>query len=272
MRKNVPINRQIFTLAKREFITPHFIRITLQGEDVKPYEVCTIGVNNKIFVAPENVNRVHFPILDPETNEQIQPEDHLKPAMRTYTHRGIDVEKNQLIVDFVHHGDNGPASAWALNAKIGDELGLAMKLVKSELYPEADWYFLMGDATAIPVISAILESLPKDAKGVAILETPGVEDEQILEKPSDFELIWLHNTTPEKGSKLAQKAKAIALPENGSKFGYLAAEFDTVKELRTYFRKELAWTKAELYAYSFWKAGVAEDRSVSDRREEKESI
>ena len=104
------------------------------------------------------------------------------------------------------------------------------------------------------------------------METPGVEDEQILEKPSDFELIWLHNPTPEKGSKLAQKAKAIALPENGSKFGYLAAEFDTVKELRTYFRKELAWTKAELYAYSFWKAGVAEDRSVSDRREEKESI
>lgn len=272
MQKNIPISRQVFTLAGREYLTPHFIRITLQGEDVTPYEICTIGVNNKILLPPAGVKKVHLPVYDDETKEWTEPETHLKPIMRTYTHRGIDHEKNQLIVDFVYHGDNGPASDWAQNAQPGDEVGIAMKLVKSDLYPQADWYFLIGDATAIPVISSILESLPAHARGIAILETFGKEDEQKLQKPDDFELVWIHNSHPEEVSELSNAVKLISIPEEVSKFAYVAAEFSTVKDLRNYFRKELGWNREELYAYSYWKSGVAEDRSVSERQAEKKSL
>lgn len=265
---DVKILRNLFRLAKREFITPNFIRLTLQGDDMKPYEVCTIGVNNKILLPRPGSKEVNLPKFDDETHDWIFPEDHLKPIIRTYTYRGADFEKNQMIVDFVHHGDNGPASAWAINAKLGEEIGVAMKMYKSELYPESDWYFLIGDATAIPVLSAIMESLPNDKKGVALIEVPTKEDEQSLTKPENFEVIWIHNSHPENGSELAEKAKEFEIPE-GEKFAYVAAEFSTVKELRNYFRKELAWTKDELYAYSYWKAGVAEDQSASDRQKEK---
>ncbi len=270
--KDIKIGRDVFRLVKKEYLTPHFIRVTLQGDDVSPYAVCTPGVNNKIMIPPKGINEVYLPQLNAEGTEWLQPEEHLRPFIRTYTHRGIDCKKNQLIIDFVNHGENGPASAWAVHAQKGDKIGVAMKLHKSELYPAADWYFLIGDATAIPVISTILESLPDYAQGYVILETPTKEDEQLLKKPDGVTITWLHNLHPENGSELAEKARQIRLPESKSKFAYIAAEFSTVKSLRTYFRQQLGWTKEELYAYSYWKAGVAEDKSVTARQEEKNTM
>lgn len=92
------------------------------------------------------------------------------------------------------------------------------------------------------------------------------------QKPVDFELVWIHNSQPEKGSELSSAARLISIPEEVSKFAYVAAEFSTVKDLRNYFRKELGWNREELYAYSYWKSGVAEDRSVSERQAEKKSM
>lgn len=264
------IHRDVFILEKKEYITPHMIRITLKG-NVQPYKDCVIGVNNKIFIPPVAVKKVYFPEIDTETGNVVLPAENVRPDIRTYTHRGIDIENNLLIIDFVNHGENGPASRWALHAKIGDELGVAMKLKDTPLHPQADWYFLIGDATALPVLSCILEALPKTAKGQVLLEVPTAEDEQDLIKPEAVEVIWLHNQHPEKGSQLAQKAQEIIIPENQSKFAYIAAEFSTVKTLRNYFRKERNWSTNELNAYSYWKAGVAEDKSTADRQQEKNS-
>ncbi len=44
--------------------------------------------------------------------------------MRTYTHSGIDLEKKELILDFANHGEGGPASAWALQAEPGFQIGV----------------------------------------------------------------------------------------------------------------------------------------------------
>ncbi len=146
-----------------------------------------------------------------------------------------------------------------------------MRTEPKELYPEADWYLFVGDATAIPVISAILESLPSSAKGVCIIEVPEKADEQVLQTDAAIDFIWLHNQTPEKGSTLAEVVRGVVLPET-SKFAYVAAEFSTVKAVRYYLRKKMRWEQKELYAYSYWKAGVAEDKSKPDRQEEKNSI
>lgn len=258
------IIKQILKFKSRELITPHFIRITLTG-DVKEYEACNLGANNKLLIPVNNGKKVVLP----QDGVQIDPE---KLDVRTYTHRGIDLEKNEMIIDFVNHGDNGPASRWASNAEVGDEIGVAMKSKRSALFPEADWYFLIGDATAIPVLSVILETLPPQAKGKVILEVHSKEDEQSLSKPEGIEIQWLYNSTPEKGSELAKTARTVVLPKACTYFAYVAAEFDTVKNLRIYFRKELNWTKDQLNAFSYWKSGVAENQSVKARHDEREAM
>lgn len=270
--KNNLIEKQVLKLVKKEYITPYLIRVTLHSEDINAYRICKLGVNNKIFIPPTGVDKVYLPQLNSETKEWEQPAEELRPFIRTYTHRGIDFEKNELVIDFVNHGENGPASKWAIQAKEGDELGVAMKLIDTPLYPESDWYFFVADATAIPVISCILQDLPKNAIGIAIIEKPTEEDDLELIKPKDFEIIWVTNKHPELGSELAAKARSVSIPENVKRFAYVAAEFTTVKDLRNYFRKELGWTKDELYAFSYWKAGVSEDKSVEVRHEENKSI
>lgn len=112
-----------------------------------------------------------------------------------------------------------------------------MKGGKSELYGKAADYLLVGDSTAIPVLRAILEGLPETAKGICIIEVHSKEDKLQLPTKADIKFIWLHNTTPQKGSNLATVVKKQALPEH-SRSSYVAVEFSSVKEIRHYLRKE----------------------------------
>ncbi|KMQ67497.1 side tail fiber protein [Chryseobacterium sp. FH2] len=266
----IAVGQIVAEVTRKEYITKHFIRIYLYSPEVHLFKNTTIGDNNKIAVPPNGVNEIHFPALD-KNHQWIYPPKEVAPAIRTYTHRGIDLEKNEIIIDFVDHGDGGPASGWAREAVAGSKLGVMMRREGKELYPQADWYFLIGDATAIPVLSAILETLPETAKGVCIIEIHGKEDEQILETKADIEFIWVYNTKPHTSSNLVPAVKSIEIPEV-SKFGYVACEFSGVKEIRSYLRKEKGWTQQELYAYSYWKAGVAENESQADRQKEKDTV
>lgn len=257
------------TVTRKEYITPRYIRVYLTGEEIHLFSNTTIGVNNKIVIPPIGLNEIHFPEIDNETRQWKPQSDEIRPFIRTYTHRGIDLKKNEIWIDFVAHGDEGPASAWAIHAQPGDVLGVLMKDGKSELYRKAENYFLVGDATAIPVLAAILEDLPATAKGTCIIEVHGKEDEQALQTKADIQFNWLHNENPKQDSLLAETVKKQLLPEH-SRSGYVAAEFSSVKEIRNYLRKEKQWKLEELYAYSYWKSGVAEDKSAADRRKEKE--
>lgn len=269
MARKKNIVRKVFTLKERHYITPHFIRITLESDSVAEYANTTIGANNKIFLAPEGCAKVYLPELDEEKKQWKPMDPEIKPYVRTYTHRGIDLEKKEIYIDFVAHGDEGPASKWAIHAPIGAELGVAMGTDASSLYPKAEKYFLIGDATAIPVLTAILESLPADVEAYLLLEVQSKEDIQELQSDSQFSVEWLVNPTPGQNSPLVERAKTlIALHEVESKFAYIAAEFTVVKLLRNYLRKEEGWTKEELYAYSYWKFGKAENDSESERRKE----
>lgn len=268
MENNKPI-QIVATVIRKEYITPHYIRVYFTGDNISLIANTTVGINNKVLVPPKGLNEIHFPEFDYEKMQwKPQPEE-LRPKVRTYTHRGIDLEKNEIWIDFVAHGDEGPASAWAIAAKSGDLLGIMMKDGKKELYTKADNYLLAGDATAIPVLGAILEDLPETAKGICIIEVHGKEDEQLLTTKADIKFIWLHNRHPQQESRLAETVKQQNLPLT-SRSGYVAAEFSSVKEIRNYLRKEKNWKQEELYAFSYWKAGVAEDQSASDRRAEKD--
>ena len=253
--------REVMTVADKQMLTPHYIRVclTAQPATIANIATMTVGVNNKVAI----------PI---DKTQALDLEDKSSFVMRTYTHRGVDVEKQQIWIDFVAHGDEAPASGWATHAQVGDELGVMMKPKNKALYPETDHILLVGDATAIPVLGAILQDLPATTSGHCIIEVHDAEDEQDLPTAANIEMTWLHNADPTQGSQLADTVKSIKLPSaNQSRFAYIASEFATVKAIRQYLKGEQKWLKDELYAFSYWKAGVAEDQSASDRRAEKDA-
>lgn len=269
--KNLKTIQAELKVSRKEYITPHYVRIYLTGEQVSLFENTIIGVNNKILIPPKGVNKIHFPEFDFEKGQWLPMPDEVRPTVRTYTHRGIDLKTNEIWIDFVVHGDEGPASAWAISAKPDDVLGVLMKDGKSELYAKAENYLLVADATGIPVVAVILEDLPETAKGTCIIEVQGEEDGQSLPTKANIDFIWLHNPHPQEGSLLAKVFKDQELPDE-NRFAYVAAEFSTVKEIRHYLRKEQGWQQKELYAYSYWKSGVAEDHSAVARHKENEEL
>jgi len=137
-----------------------------------------------------------------------------RPFARTYTIRHIDAAAGELELDFVLHGDNGPASAWAIHAKPGDFVGIAGPGPRGPITQTADWYIFAGDETAIPAISAHLERLPSGAQGVAFIEIADAAEEQPLDYQANIRLTWLHrNDTPAGQCPLLEESiRATAMP------------------------------------------------------------
>lgn len=266
--------RTVLTVKKTEYLTPHYLRITFTGDDVLLFKNVTVGVNNKIFLPPTGTSQIHFPVFNEATGQIEEAPEKLKPIRRTYTHRGIDLEKKEMYIDFVAHGDSGPASAWAIQAKPGDQLGIVMKDRATELYPEANWYLLACDATGIPVIASILESLPDNATGEAFIEVLSKEEELNLTTAANINIKWIHNPKPGENTLLADAVCQAQLPDHNSTsvFGYVAAEFSNVRDIRIFLRKEKGWPQNSLYAFSYWKFGKSEDGSVRERQQEKKSL
>jgi len=64
--KNFKTIQQALKVSRKEYITPHYIRIYLTGDDISQFENTTIGVNNKILIPPKGVHEIHFPEFDYE--------------------------------------------------------------------------------------------------------------------------------------------------------------------------------------------------------------
>lgn len=101
------------------------------------------------------------------------------------------------------HPTGGPAANWALGAKPGDSITIigpnnrAAHCITAETYSGIEWrpglaqrVLLAGDETAVPAISAILESLPAGITGHAFLEVPEAGDFHDLATDADIEITW----------------------------------------------------------------------------------
>lgn len=262
---NIPIKkiRSVFTVKNKSFLTPHFIRVVFDiREDQLPLlSEVTSGSNNKIFIPPKGVRLIYFPERGREINSE------LVATVRTYTNRSIDLEKRELTIDFVVHGENGPASAWAINAQAGDCLGIGMKQSHKPLLPISESYLLVGDATAVPVISAILEQLAVGITAKVFLEVTEKSDELMLCSAAFVDVMWLHNKEPEKGSLLSSCIKQFQIDNPAqNNCVYIAAEYSTVKDLKAFFRVQLGWDPDFISTTAYWKSGASEEATVEKQQ------
>ncbi|SCK57780.1 Siderophore-interacting protein [Streptomyces sp. AmelKG-D3] len=94
-----------------------------------------------------------------------------RPWMRSFTVRSYDRERNVMAVDFVLHGEGGPAARWGAAARPGDVLGM---VGPSSLYarplPAARRMLLAGDEAALPAVATVLEALPAGTSAIVYAE------------------------------------------------------------------------------------------------------
>jgi NADPH-dependent ferric siderophore reductase len=133
--------------------------------------------------------------------------------LRSYTIRAVRGHGADLrvVVDLVVHEDGlaGPGASWALAARPGDRLLLVaprrgVPFGGIEFAPPAGTrsLLLVGDETALPAVSAILEDLPGTARGTVFVEVPEPADIADLHAPLGIGLCWLPRRDAAPGARL----------------------------------------------------------------------
>ncbi|MCG9677518.1 siderophore-interacting protein [Vibrio sp. Isolate24] len=228
-----------------ESVTPNMQRITLQGSGLADFpNECEGGYIKLLF------NQEGSTDLSQLTETE-------RPVMRTYTIRQFDPKACAIEVDFVRHITQdlqcGFAARWAMGAKVGDTISIAGPGSISTMNLQADWFFMVADMTALPALSVKVRSLPEQAKGYAVIQVESEEDIQPVDAPKNVEVIWLNAS-----QSLVDQVRKLTWLEGMASI-WCACEFDSMRQLRQYFRNEKEVGRENIYISSYWKQGVSED-------------
>ncbi|MGP6170434.1 siderophore-interacting protein [Microbacterium sp. A196] len=189
-----------------ERVSPNFVRVTFGGSDLDDFGTPGDVFDARIKLVFPPASGI-LPDIDRDTDDWwgaylAVPEDE-RGSMRTYSVRSLNVADaaTEVVVDFVLHlapGLTGPASLWASNAAVGDELWIVgprrgrEDRSGIEFAPgAASAVVLVGDETAAPAIARILEDSPRDARGIAFIEVPSADDVLPINAPAGVTVHWL---------------------------------------------------------------------------------
>ncbi|GAA0805102.1 siderophore-interacting protein [Spirilliplanes yamanashiensis] len=273
-------------------LSPSFLRVTLTGPDLDRF--ADNGWDQRIKVAVP-VPGTRFPHGTAWYEGWRALPDAERPPLRTYTARHVRADRREIDVDFVLHGDTGPAGRWALRAAPGAELavvgpdaGYPGTHGGIEFRPPAGSALLLaGDETAAPAICAILERLPADATGHALLEVPGEADALPVAAPAGVSVTWLPRGTAAHGSRLTAAVTADSLlpalrasaaagrddtaadtgilwdvpdaPAETPVYAWLAGEASTIRGLRRHLVSERGLDRRAIAFMGYWRRGHAEN-------------
>jgi NADPH-dependent ferric siderophore reductase len=248
-------------VVRTERISPHMLRVTFGGDLA---ECVTAGYDQRI--------KLFFPLAgqtDPVVPEgpnwyaeyRAMPDD-VRPPIRTFTVR--ELRPGEIDVDFVLHGDLGPASSWAGRAKPGDRLALLgpnahyTPIVGYEYKPDADtdWELIAGDETALPAITAILAAMPAGRRALVFVEIESTEEMRPLACAADVHVTWLSRGggSATGGGLLREAIGRTELPA-GRPYAWLAGETSAITGLRRHLVNERGFDKKDVYFSGYWLLG-----------------
>jgi NADPH-dependent ferric siderophore reductase len=277
-----------------ERLTPTFLRITFTGPEL--HEFGTDGLDQRIKIMLP-LPGIGITPLDPSNwyDAWRHLPDELRNPLRTYTVRAVRPELREIDIDFVAHGDSGPASRWATHATVGDEIMIVGPVLRTDgLVSGVEWkpgdathVLLAGDETAAPAICSIVSSMPRDAKGCAFIEVPTIADALPIDAPDGVHVTWLARNDAPHGSALDPAVRAWTdsfvtdghrgerladvdiengilweVPEptshSGGLYAWLAGEAGVIKTLRRFLVSETGLDRHQVAFMGYWRIGRAE--------------
>lgn len=251
-----PTPRRIEVL-KIEPLSAHMARITFEGADLAGFEWRGPAGHLKLTVPDEGEHEAPMP----------QEDGPRSAFMRTYTPRGFDPKALTLDVDFVLHA-HGPAGRWASRARVGDRLVLMGPAPGYKIDPDADWFVLAGDDTALPAIETILADLPARARAIVFVEVGDGGEARELHSPATVDVQWVvrQGEPAPPGQALDAALRALpALPPGPGRI-YVGCESTAMRRIRDFWVKDRGVEVRSLVARGYWKQGNPNnpDRDYAD--------
>jgi NADPH-dependent ferric siderophore reductase len=260
------ISLRRLTVLRTEQLTPSMVRITVGGDALEDFSAG----------GPTDHVKVFFP--DPATGELTVPEiragEVYRPTdgvilSRDYTPRTFrpaPFGAAELDLDFVLHGtgaahgsplasaDGGPASAWAAQAKPGDEIAVAGPRGSALAPQDAAEAVLIADETALPAFGRWLELLPESTRVTALLDVASDEAEPYVtaEQRERASIEWLYR---EDGpGQLIEAVRSLSIGADA--YVWAAGEASTLVPVRRHFKYDLGLGPDQLSVQGYWKRGI----------------
>jgi NADPH-dependent ferric siderophore reductase len=282
-------------------LTPYLTRVTFTGDELVHFG--TAGLDQRI--------KIVLPLADGSFSDLGQHDgagdwydrwralpDAARNPFRTYTVRRVAPQLRELDVDFVVHHDAGPAGAWAEAAAEGDRV---LVVGPDERSPHSrigiDWHpgsarrvLLVGDETAAPAITSILETLDPGIVADAFIEVPTPDAVPLARDVPGHRLAWLDRGARSHGTRLveavadwaadsAELLRRAAAPRRqeledvdvdsellwdvpegpeGEFYAWIAGEAATVKALRRMLVTGHGVDRSRVAFMGYWRLGRAE--------------
>ncbi|SLN49154.1 NADPH-dependent ferric-chelate reductase [Aquimixticola soesokkakensis] len=225
--------RRAATVTALERITPNMLRVTLSGAELAGF----------VSSAPDD----HIKIFVPDgTGDE---------AKRDYTPRSFDEASGTLVIDFALH-DAGPATQWALEAKVGDTLRIGGPRGSQVITGDIDHWVLLGDETALPAIGRRIEEAAKGTRITAVIGVTGPQEEQQFDSAADVSVLYVHRADPADPAPMVAALAQVALPPRT--FVWIAAESTVARALRSHLLDARGHALPWLKASGYWVKGEAD--------------
>lgn len=235
------IKRRTLTVRSIEHVTPNMARILLEGADLDGF----------LSLSPDDHVKLFFPIPGSDEAEK-----------RDYTPRRHDAAAGTLTLDFALHdpAGAGPATRWALSAKVGDTLQMGGPKGSMVVPSDFDWWLLAGDETALPAIGRRLEEMAPGTKVTTLVAVTGPTEEQRFDTRAAHRSLWVHRPAAQADDPAPLLAALKQLrPDTGDGFIWAAAEAKVAAAIKHFVTTSWKHDPAWLQAKGYWTTGQASD-------------
>ncbi|MDQ3577312.1 MAG: siderophore-interacting protein [Actinomycetota bacterium] len=244
----------VVTVTAKRLIGTMMARITFTGEVLGHFGYDGPDHLARLFL-PSASGRLVLPVTTEWWPEMRAMPLEDRPILRNYTARRLDRARQELDIDFVLHGDGSPASAWALRAAPGDQIGVLSDGAEYAPPADTDWQLIAGDVTAIPAVSSIVERFSPGTRAVVLLEVTDAADEVDIAAPDGVDIRWLHRQgTGPRGARVVEALRSTDFPV-GDVYAWVAGESTLATSVRRYLVKERHIAKSRIYFCGYWRVG-----------------
>jgi NADPH-dependent ferric siderophore reductase len=232
---------------------PHLRRITFRGGDLDGF--APLGPDTFLYVLLPPPGRSELTIdrgFSWETVGDMPEAD--RPVGAYYSVREWRPDTKELDMLFVLHGDEGPASAWAQRAAVGDPVALWGPRTAYAPPPTTTEYVLVVDETGLPAAAAIIESLPPGTPVRVFAEAGPPGERQQLPDRDGVQVTWLDREGAEPGTtSLLEDAVRAAAPPAPTAYVWGGAESRCITAVRRYVRREVGLAREQVSLTGYWR-------------------
>jgi len=265
-------------VVRTERLAPHWMRITLGRGDIDRFSAMGYDQWFRLFLphrgdaAGEGLERIPA-----KANKifgylaYLRIPDGIRPVMRNYTVRAFRTEGPssgaELDVDFVLHGSGptaGPASRWAETAVEGESVVIIDEGIGFSPERGTERVLLVADETGAPAVAGICASLPPQATGTVLIETPTAEDVLEFDAPGGVEVRWLvRDAAAKPGSVALDALQQLEVPASDTHV-FAVGEQSLPVSVRRHL-VGLGHPKDRISFIGYWRAGAASPAPKSER-------